>query len=221
MATPKGGATGGDGSPRRRRRCALPGLQRAHLAHVQRLQRVRLLLHGVRGHGSDAQLCGCRVQAARHVAAREDPHRHRRRALCDAAVGEDADNPQRPAARAVDGAAPGRGALSARLARLPTFQGVLQDRIWHVRGADARAALLVRLPAAPLSRWQDERGGERDGRQHGQARPGTAGRGARHPAAPARLGGAKGGAAGGGALGVCRKGQGEAVSRRHAPVGAL
>ena len=176
-------------------RRALPALQHIDPAQMQRLQRVHLLLHRVRGQGGDAFLRWCRVQPAPCVAARGNKPWQRGCSLSHAAFCGKPPDHKRLVSHAVDGAPPGRGALPARPARLLVLQGVSQDRLWHGHRAHARAAamvahairLLVRLPAAKLPRRQDQPSDDHDGWQHGQARPGAARRGAHWVAAAARL----------------------------------
>ena len=193
---------------------ALPELQPVDLAQVQRVQRVQLLLRGVRSQCDSGVLCGRRVQAAPRVAARGHQPEPVGRALSDAAVHADAAGRRRRAAPALDGAAPGDSALPARHACPLALAGAFQDRLWPVRRAHAGVALLVRLPAARLPHRQDEPGGEHDGRQHGHARARAAGRGARQRAAAARRARARQ-AAGGAPLGA--GGQGARRPRARGP----
>ena len=201
---------------------ALPELQRIDLAQVQRVQRVRLLLRGLRGRGDDALLCGHRLRVAPRVAARGRQPRPLGRTPPDAAVGAGAAERGRRAAPAVAGAPPGGGALPPRAACLPArVSGVCQDRLWRVRRAHPRVALLVRLPAAKLPLGQDEPGGGQDRGQHGHARLRADGRGGHRLATAARRE-RSGQAAGGDPLGLRREAQRGLPPRpRHKIGGAL
>lgn len=202
-------------------RCALPVLQCVDPAHVQRVWRVHLLLAGVRGQGGVALLRGRRVQAAPRLGARGNQALHRGPAHHDAAVGADVAELAVRSALAMDGAAPGRRALPARLARVHAIAHLQQNRVWHVHCAHTRVAVLLRLSATRLLPRQDEPGGNHDARQHGRPRARADGRGGGRPAAAARRGQRERLAAGDLAVGLCCKSERRTSLPRSAVGGAL
>ena len=164
----------------RQRRCAqLSGVPHADNPQVQRVRRVRLLLHGLRAERSKGVLCARRVRRAHEVHARAREPRRVGGPLHDAPAHADRlAQPQKGQDRGradvpthVGDPLPRSQALHAPPDRRLAFVPLREDRVWHVGRAHGNVRPPQRgLPAPQLPSGAAESGGRTGPRQRGQAR---------------------------------------------------